>query len=106
MREATILGLIVIALLLGYGLAYAVLLEPAEFYSCAHPYTLCSRDPEYRCNYAPMKWFFAPAAWIDRRVRPDYWQWVEGVSWEEALRSLSAEFEAESDGAKVLGDAD
>ena len=68
----TLAGLV---LLVGYGSAYLWLMAPVEVVSqIPGPHDTQRRTPEYP-DYFGLKFetVFAPAHWLDRKVRPAFW---------------------------------
>ena len=75
LRQA-ILGLNSLALL--YVAAYIILLDPTAIEQLSHP-PITSRDADYRIGGEFAKSLFTPLYWLDRLLRPDYWDYCHPI---------------------------
>jgi hypothetical protein len=77
MRMARFIPSLAIAVLLLYLLSYVALLQPKEYVACVVPSTIHVREPAYCMNNKLLAAMYSPLLWLDKRVRPKYWQWIE-----------------------------
>lgn len=64
--------MVVVALPLLYGGAYLAMLKPSTFFSAPGD-VVVHRDAAYRFGGDTAAVIFAPANWVDRKLRPSYW---------------------------------
>jgi hypothetical protein len=66
-------AVLLIGLLIGYAAFYWFSLNPST--AVIVNGTAANRAVSYRYPWPGHTVFFAPARWVDRHVRPTYWQW-------------------------------
>jgi hypothetical protein len=65
--------LVVVLLLAGYAGCYLLQLDPLRLDVLTTP-IISVRESKYRVSGRVAETLFAPANWLDRRIRPDYWE--------------------------------
>jgi hypothetical protein len=71
---------VALCLTLAYLLSYYALLAPRHMVMMATSLDSSSThllEPEFHWNHAAIRKAFSPLLWLDQKVRPSYWCWIE-----------------------------